>query len=87
MSRPCYMKQGFIIVENRNKKKNYYTVINTNLIEKPHSHFYKFQQAKLVVHWAIKGIVPNKYSNHMKQSIIRLRPDIELKFGNNIKSE
>ena len=44
-------------------------------------------EAKLVIHWAIKGIVPNKYSNHMKQSIIRLRPDIELKFGNNIKSE
>lgn len=87
MSRPCYIKQGYIIVENKNKKKDYYTVINTNLKEKPHSHFYKFEQAKLVIHWCIKGVVPNKYSYHMRQSIIRLRPDIDLQFGNTRKEE
>lgn len=78
MSRPCYMKKGFIIVENRNKKKNYYTVVNTNLKNKPHTHLYTFKQAKLVIHWAIKKRVPNRYPNHMKSSIIRI---IEQKEG------
>ena len=76
MSRPCYQKDNFIIVQNENKKKTYYTAINTNLINKPHTHLYTFKQAKLVIHWAIKGRVPNRYSYHMKNSIKRLRPDL-----------
>lgn len=76
MSRPCYQKNGFIIVQNENKKKIYYTVVNINLPEKPHTHLNTFKQAKLVIHWSIKGKIPDRYSNHMKQSIRRLRPDI-----------
>ena len=74
--RPCYMKKGFIIVENKHAKQTYYTVVNTNLREKPHSHLYTFQQAKLVIHWCIKERIPNRYTYHMKGSIKRLRPDI-----------
>lgn len=78
MPRPCYMKKGFIIVENKHVKKTYYTVVNTNLKEKPHSHLYTFKQAKLVIHWSIKGQIPkNRYTYHMKNSIKRLRPDID----------
>ena len=77
MSRPCYQKNGYIIVENRNKKKTYYTAINTNLKEKPHSHLYTFKQAKLVIHWCNKKRIPNRYSYHMKESIRRLRPDLD----------
>lgn len=75
MSRPCYQKDNYIIVENANKKKNYFTVIN--LDNNCHSHLYTYQQAKLVIHWCIKGRIPNRYSYHMKESIKRLRPDLD----------
>lgn len=77
MPRPCYQKDGYIIVENKHKKGNYYTVVNTNLYYKPHSHLKTFKQAKLVIHWCIKERIPNRYTHHMKGSIRRLRPDID----------
>lgn len=86
MNNVIYEKKGYIIVQNSSRGRNYYTVVNTNLISKPHSHLREFGQAKLVIHWCIKGTVPNKYSYHMRQSIVRLRPDIDLQLGNNRKN-
>ena len=77
MNNAIYHKDGYIIVQNSSRGNRYYTVVNTNLYYKPHSHLKTFKQAKLVIHWCIKERIPNRYTNHMKGSIRRLRPDID----------
>lgn len=82
MGRPLYKKDKYIITEAGGRNK-YYTVVDISTKGKIHTHLNTFKQAKLVIHWAIKGRVPNKYNNYMKNSIRRLRPDL-IEGGKNV---
>lgn len=76
MGRPLYKKDKYIITEAGGRHP-YYTVIDISTKGKLHTHLKTFKQAKLVIHWCIKGRVPNRYSYYMQSSILRLRPDLK----------
>lgn len=71
-----YQKDGYIIIYNYNKKKPYYTVVNLNLNNKPHTHVRSMRDAKLIIHWCRKNRIPGRCTSYIKKSISRIRPDL-----------
>lgn len=72
MGRPIYKKNSYIITQEGNKKDCYYTIIDISNKPHRHTHVKNFKTAKLILHWANKGRIPNRYPEFMKISISRI---------------
>lgn len=75
MGQIIFSRSNFYITQDTiRRNKHYYTVVKDIGLgkENPHSHLNNFKAAKLVLHFARKEQIPNKYSGYLKESIRRL---------------
>lgn len=70
-----YKRDKYIIAQNSNRKKQYYTVVD--LETKRHCHFNNFKGAKLMIHYLIKDKLPSKCGRYFVMCYNRMVYGVE----------